>query len=144
MNIFYKTGYKYQLVREYTTKTCIKPDEDVHHDFFEIDSTGLLTIRIGYAWNGANWPAFDTRTIMEPSLVHDVGCQAIMEGLLPRSHKACVDREFYKRCVASGMWRARAWWAYKAVIRFSCTGKPKLVHSAPDAEAVHINTEGVS
>ena len=52
-----------------------------------------LEIKIGYAWNGANFPAKDDEISRAASLVHDVLYQLIREGLLPMSYRKAADKE---------------------------------------------------
>ena len=133
-NLFYKDGYKAQVVEEFTTMTCIKPEWDIVTQFYSIETTGLMTIRAGYAFDFATG-AFDTKTIIKASAIHDVGCQAIVDGLLDRKHKKQVDLQFKIECQKDGMHPFRVWYTFKAVDKYSCRGRKKLVKSAPDPTA---------
>ena len=140
-NIFYRAGYKAQLAEEYSIMTGIR-GWTVRHEFFEIEETGLMTIRRGYCWDFAT-KALDTRNFLRGSLVHDVGCQAIKEGILPWEAKEAVDKELVKICREDGMSKFRCWYVHKAVSRFSCRdlGAHKL-QSAPNPDAVNYETLG--
>lgn len=50
--IRYRSGYKYQLVNDYRVQTSILPGFDIETEFVELDCSGMLTIRHGYAWDG--------------------------------------------------------------------------------------------
>ena len=145
--IFYRDGYKAQLYRTYVIQTCIAPEEPIVTDFYAIEPCGLMTIHKGYCWDFATG-ALDTQTIIRASLIHDVGCQAIVDGLLDIKHKPQVDNEFNRICAKDGMGWFRRWYTFMAVSRFSCKGKPKKVKSAPDAHIADkfnfINNQGAA
>ena len=140
-NIFYKKRYKYQLEEEYSIMTSIKPDWDVITGLYTIEKTGLVTARYGYAWNGAN-VALDSLSIIRASLIHDVGCQAIVEGRLARKHKHQVDNEFRRICLEDGMSLLRVWYTFKAVDKYSCLGRENPTLSAPDPDAINADRSG--
>ena len=143
-NIFYRSGYKYQLQADYSVMTGIRPEWDIVSDFYSIEQSGLVTVVSGYCWDGAT-KALDSLDFMRGALIHDIGCQAIIEGRLPYEFKGAVDRELIKICDKDGMSKMRQWYVYKAVDKFSCTQKnPHPLCSAPDKEAVHVANEGVS
>ena len=80
-------------------------------------SNGILMIPAGYHWNGANWPAVDTPSIIRASCIHDALYQAITAQSVINV-KSEADFVFYKICRNDGMWRFRAWYAYQAVKMF--------------------------
>lgn len=47
--IFYKSGYKYQLVEDYVIKTNIYPNTYAGMRFIKLDLNGKLLIKAGYA-----------------------------------------------------------------------------------------------
>lgn len=57
-SISYRIGYKYKLEEEYTVLTSARPPEDIIEPLFELDTTGLLTIREGYVWDGTTCRGF--------------------------------------------------------------------------------------
>lgn len=79
--IIYSEGYKYQLQRDHTELTPVT-GVSIVDDYFVLTQNGLLTVRKGYAWDGASGPTFDTLNSMRPSLVHDVFCQVLRDGRL--------------------------------------------------------------
>jgi hypothetical protein len=132
-NILYRAGFKYKMAHEYSVLTGIKPEVGIHTEYWSIDATGLVTARVGYCWDGAT-KALDSVSFMRGALIHDIGCQAIMEGHLSRArYKEAVDRELIKICAEDGMVKIRQWWVWRAVKKFSCTDPDahKLM-SAPD------------
>lgn len=133
--IRYQEGYKYQLIDEYVIQTDIHPKMDVIQPFYTIFTTGTIVIKAGYAWDGASGPAIDTRNFMRGSLVHDVGCQAVNDGILPKHFRPKFDRLLRQICREDGMSWVRAWYVYKAVLWFGKVtakiGAPHPVLSAP-------------
>ena len=141
-NIFYRSGYKYRIDEEYSLLTSIKPEWDIVTEYYSIETTGLVTAREGYMFDGAT-NAIDTSDFMRGALIHDIGCQAILEGRLPENYKAVVDRELIIICGKDGMSKLRQWYVYKAVNKFSCTNDdPHPLKSAPDRDAVNIDVMG--
>lgn len=114
MSIKYKSGYKYQLVEPYQYLTDISGFE-LATDFIEMDKGGLLTIKKGYAWDGASGPTVDTKSSMRGSLVHDALYQlmGVDERLLP--YRPYADDLLYQICCEDGMSSFRAYLWLKAV-----------------------------
>ena len=133
-NIFYREGYKATLAVEYRRLTSVRPKKDIITPFYEIYTNGLVVSKIGYAFDFATG-AFDTDTIKKAALVHDIICQAIIDGLLDPDQKRACDNEFKIICKESGMCRFRVWYTYRAVDLGSCRGKPKPIKSAPSRKA---------
>ena len=107
--IFYKSGYRYQLVEPYFIQTPIRPDKDIVSDWYSVMATGLLIAAKGYAWNGANGPTIDTKDSMSASLVHDVLCQCMKERKLDYVKWSPIVHQFFEeRCRAAGMNGIRA------------------------------------
>jgi len=125
---YYKGNYKYQLGLDEKIQLPFKIEANliqsaldtlvVKHEYFTITASGLLTIKAGYAWDGASGPTFDTSDSMRASLYHDVGYQAIGEKLLPMSYRVLFDELLLSTLIEDGMldFRAHAW--YKAVRAF--------------------------
>ena len=119
--ISYQSGYKYQLVEDYSLFVGITPPAKgvcIDTKFIELTEDGLLIIRAGYAWDGPSGPAFDTPTFMRASLVHDALYQLMREKHLDAAvHRVKADEILRDLCKEDGMWAARVWWVYKAVRR---------------------------
>lgn len=90
-DLYYKSGYKYQLDKRYFIQTDIFPENDIITDFISLHKNGLMIIERGYAWDGASGIAFDTANTMAASLVHDAGYQLIRDGHLHGSFKGQFD-----------------------------------------------------
>lgn len=117
--IFYRSGYKYQLVAEYCTIIDIWPDQHIETDFINLSTLGFLEIKKGYAWDGPSGPALDTGDFMRASLVHDALYQLMREGKLDHGQRKQADRILYELCLADGMNPLRAAWVYAAVRSFA-------------------------
>jgi len=114
--IAYKSGYKYQLKKDYVTTVDIKPDASVDTGYIALTSEGALTIRNGYAWDGPSGPTIDTLNFMRGSLVHDALYQLMRERHLDKDkHREAADRLLQKMCREDGMSALRAWWVYQGV-----------------------------
>lgn len=113
--IYYKSGYKYQLVKDYACHVDIYPDHDINLKFISLSKDGKLFFRSGYAWDGASGGAVDTDDIMRPSLIHDGIYQLIREKELPASARKQADLELKKACIEDGMPDIRVHYVYKAV-----------------------------
>ena len=113
--------YKYELTEDFSASTSI-----LHHrlnnaprpgveSFVILSTNGLLSLRKGYAWDGASGPAMDTESIMRGALVHDGLYQLMREGGLPLSYRKPADKLLRKMCREDGMFWLRAWWVYWTV-----------------------------
>jgi len=113
--IKYRSGYKYQLVETYSTKTAVYPVNNIHAKYLSLSTSGVLTIRSGYAWDGPSGPTFDTKTFMRGALVHDALYELMRQGYLSKTYRSAADNELKKICLEDGMCRLRAWYVHKGV-----------------------------
>lgn len=118
--IIYKGGYKYQLKWPYTVRLPITPPVPILTPYISLDTTGELTIKDGYAWDGPSGPTLDTLTFMRGSLIHDALYQLMRESCLDHLiHREKADRILRDVCREDGMWWLRAWWVYLGVRWFA-------------------------
>lgn len=132
-SISYKTGYKYQLASEYKINIGTKFSKDIIFDWVSLLKDGTLIISKGYAWDGASG-AFDTKSILRASLVHDALYQLIRLKLIPESTRDLADKLLQKLCIEDGMNSIRAWYVYQAVHIFGkkfTTERERPVEIAP-------------
>jgi hypothetical protein len=110
--IRYRKGYKYQLAMSMSGHVPIRPKGNIVTEFIELTRDGYMTIKKGYAWDGASGPTFNTKNSQTPSLVHDAFCQLIRQGYLPQRARAQADKFFYDMLRDRKMWkiRARIWY----------------------------------
>lgn len=112
-------GYRYLLAEEFTIRVGITTRKPLDLPFIRL-ADGWLTIRRGYAWDGASWPAINTHDFVRGSLVHDALYQLIREGLLEaETHRPIADRLIREICIFDGMPILRAWWVWLAVRLFA-------------------------
>lgn len=133
-NIYYKSGYKYQLAHSYWIDTHIFPNKDFNHDFLIIEKDGHLQILEGYAWDGPSGPTIDTKTFMRGSLVHDALYQLMALGVIDKSMRFAADALLKKICLEDDMNPFRAWYVEKAVNVFGgiyLNRKEKKLEVAP-------------
>lgn len=116
--INYKSGFKYQLAGDYIVQTRIMPLTSINTLFIDLDTTGLLTIRAGYAWDGCSGPTLDTKNTMRGGLVHDAFYQLTRGDFLSQGQRKDIDREFHKILREDGVLKFRAWYYYQAVRKF--------------------------
>jgi hypothetical protein len=114
--IAYKSGYKYQLKETYTLPIPLVPPLGIDTEYISLDTTGVLTIKDGYAWDGPSGPSIDTLSFMRGSLVHDALYQLMREGHLDHTvYREAADRALRDICREDGMCPIRAWWVYQGV-----------------------------
>ncbi len=118
--IAYKSGYKYQLKETYVVRIPVIPPVAIHTEYISLETTGDLTLKEGYAWDGPSGPTIDTLTFMRGSLVHDALYQLMREGRLDHNvYREAADRTLRDICKEDGMWSVRAWWVYHGVRLFA-------------------------
>jgi len=143
-NVYYRKGFKYQVARLCVMQSTVYPSHDIITKFYEIHTDGIILGRIGYAYDGASGPTFDSKCAMRPALGHDIVYQAMREGLLDWRFKDAIDDDFYGWLIEDGMWRWRAIRWYDAVSKYG--GKegenPYQEFSAPNQDAVLIGLTG--
>lgn len=111
--IMYRSGYKYQLVEAHEVQIRLQPPADVRTEFIDLSTSGVLTIRKGYAWDGASGPARDTKNIMRGSLIHDALYQLMRNDKIGQEWREQADLEFKTICLQDGMSRLRAWYVHR-------------------------------
>lgn len=113
--IRYRSGYKYQLVEEYSVAVNIRPAEHIDMDYIALNTDGLLTVKKSYAWDGPSGPTMDTKNFMRGSLVHDALYQLMRDGYLPETFRKQADLELRRICREDGMSKFRAWYVLLGV-----------------------------
>jgi len=133
--IVYKGGYKYQLKKTCTVRISILPRRPIRTDYISLKTTGELTLKKGYAWDGPSGPTFDTPSFMRGSLIHDALYQLMREKRLDHdSYREVADRTLRSICREDGMCAIRALWVYYAVRLF---GDP-AADPAEDRPLTHV------
>ena len=120
--ISYRSGYKYQLAKDYGQQINIKPTTDIDTDFIKLTKGGTLTVKKGYAWDGPSGPVADTKEHMRASLVHDALYQLMRNSYLnTQGHRKKADKLFAVMCEEDGVWSPIAKAYYWALQEY---GKP--------------------
>ena len=119
-------GYKYRTKKAYQIATPII-GRDIQTEYVDLNVKGLLTIKAGYAWDGASGPTKDSKKSKRASCIHDALYQLMrMKRLDYRSDRKTADEIFYKLLLADGMNRFRAWYWRRGVRRYAeFAAKPK-------------------
>lgn len=133
MSIFYKAGYKYQLVADYTHFSQLT-GHACRNSFCSLEPDGQLLIHAGYAWDGPSGPTIDTRNFMRGSLIHDALYQFLREGQLPADRRKEADQELDRCLKQDGMSAARRWWVYTG-LRWGGAAAADGADAAPVLEA---------
>jgi len=113
--IRYRSGYKYQTVEDAVFQLPEILGYNIETEYISLTWTGTLSIRRGYAWDGASGPTIDTKNTMQGSLVHDALYQLMRERHLPAEFREIADRILQRILVEDGMSSVRAWSWYTGV-----------------------------
>ena len=99
-HMFYRSGYKYQLDKDYHIETRIKPPKEIDTQFISVKEDGSMIVKSGYAWDGTSGLIIDTDGNLRASLVHDALYQLMRKGKLkPRKkYKNKADKLFRSMC----------------------------------------------
>ena len=132
--IRYRKGYKYQLDREYIILTPIL-GFTFDNKYLALTPEGKLTIKDGYAWDGASGPTVDSRSTMRGSLVHDAFYQLMRGKIISTTYRRKVDELFREMIIEDGMWQIRALLWADAVMTFAAPSadpkNDKKIYEAP-------------
>lgn len=112
--IIYRRALRFQLAEECRIQTAVLGFEVNVPRIGKLTKDGMLTVREDKAWDGPSPPAIRTRSFMRGSLAHDVLCQMIRLGYLPKSCILAAHQTLRDVCIEDDMWRIRAGWVYWA------------------------------
>lgn len=93
--------YKYVLDENVEIQTSVI-NYPVEHLLFNLSQGGKLTIKPGYAWDGATGVP-DIPQIMRAALVHDCLYQMIRTGLIPDVFRESADAMFRDISIEDGL-----------------------------------------
>lgn len=110
--------WKYQLIQDYVIETGILIPGLIYTDYFEMEAGGKLTIKSGYAWDGATFYP-DFKDIMRGSLVHDCLLQMVAEHFIAPECRKLADNLLKKICLDDGMSEVEAHLVHGAVRNYS-------------------------
>lgn len=101
--IKYRSGYRHQLAANYSVFTGILHYK-IRTDYITLTPSGWLTIKRGYAWDGATGLPSTPKSLMRASLVHDALYQLIRNGIFDR--RDCADALFGEMAEEDGFMAA--------------------------------------
>lgn len=99
--------YPFQVIREITIEKTGIIGFDVVTEYIVLDKSGNLTIKAGYAWDGATSTITNIEFLLG-SLVHDAFYQLMRNGRILRHLRRKVDRLLVTIIRVNGMWRIKA------------------------------------
>lgn len=112
--IYYQKGFDYQLVRRYQAETGIFPLVEIKTHWIKLSPLGLLTLELGYAWDGSSG-GIDDDTNQRASAEHDAFYKLMRKLLLPESMREATDDRYHEVCRQDGMNEFRAFYFHKAI-----------------------------
>lgn len=88
--------YKFKVEENFSIELPFKI-ADFEHQYASLKD-GILSIKKGYAWDGASGPIINTRDTLVASLVHDVLYQAMRLNLIKssRENRKIADKNFFE------------------------------------------------
>lgn len=91
-----KYKYKFKVEENFSIKLPYKIPDFEHQYASSKDS--ILSVKRGYAWDGASGPIINTRDTLVGSLVHDVLYQAMRLNLIKsnKENKKTADKIFFE------------------------------------------------
>lgn len=111
-------NWKYQLTKDYVVETGIFIPNLIYTNYFNMEIEGKLTIKSGYAWDGATFYP-DFKDIMRGSLVHDCLLQMVTEHFITPECRKLADNLLKKICLDDGMPETEAHLVHQAVRNYS-------------------------
>lgn len=128
----YAKGYRYRVAEDYRVRVRIFPPTSFRHAYVELTTDGWLTLKAGYASNGASWCP-DTESNIRAFFIHDGLCQCVQLGWLPPTLRPAIDLEYRDVCIEDGMWRWVAYSQWLALREFGWVYRAYLyVRPIPD------------
>ena len=91
-----KYKYKFKVEENFSIELPFKIPDFVHP--YASLKDGILSVKRGYAWDGASGPIINTRDTLVASLVHDVLYQAMRLNLIKPSkeNRKIADKNFFE------------------------------------------------
>jgi hypothetical protein len=126
----YSKGYKEKVEETFSIQTPITPKNYIELWDVSLTPQGRLTIRKGFACDGASGPTFDTKNAKVPAFCHDALYKLMRKKLLPASWRPEVDLLLYRMLIERKMWKIRAKLWLRAVQKFGVDSatKPRKVY----------------
>ena len=98
-----KYKYKFKVEENFSIELPFKIPDFVHP--YASLKDGILSVKRGYAWDGASGPIINTRDTLVASLVHDVLYQAMRLNLIKSSkeNRKIADKNFFEILKMNGV-----------------------------------------
>ena len=98
-----KYKYKFKVEENFSIELPFKIP-DFEHEYAS-SKDGILSVKKGYAWDGASGPIINTRDTLVASLVHDVLYQAMRLNLIKSSkeNRQIADKNFFEILKMNGV-----------------------------------------
>ena len=95
--------YKFKVEENFSIELPFKIPDFVHP--YASSKDGILSVKRGYAWDGASGPIINTRDTLVASLVHDVLYQAMRLNLIKSSkeNRQIADKNFFEILKMNGV-----------------------------------------
>lgn len=95
--------YKFKVEENFSIELPFKIPDFVHP--YASLKDGILSVKRGYAWDGASGPIINTRDTLVASLVHDVLYQAMRLNLIKSSkeNRMIADKNFFEILKMNGV-----------------------------------------
>ena len=95
--------YKFKVEENFSIELPFKIPDFVHS--YASLKDGILSVKRGYAWDGASGPIINTRDTLVASLVHDVLYQAMRLNLIKSSkeNRQIADKNFFEILKMNGV-----------------------------------------
>ena len=107
-----KYKYKFKVEENFSIELPFKIP-DFEHEYAS-SKDGILSVKKGYAWDGASGPVINTRDTLVASLVHDVLYQAMRLNLIKPSkeNRKIADKNFFEILKMNGVnsFRSKVWY----------------------------------
>ena len=98
-----KYKYKFKVEENFSIELPFKIP-DFEHEYAS-SKDGILSVKRGYAWDGASGPIINTQDTLVASLVHDVLYQAMRLNLIKSSkeNRQIADKNFFEILKMNGV-----------------------------------------
>lgn len=109
--------WKRELLRGYAIKlpeSLWQAERAFDTDYLSLGELQLV-VKVGYAWDDASGPTYDSDSTLRATLVHDACYQLLRLNMLRHTAKVAVDQWFHDLLIEDGMSRFRAWYWLKGV-----------------------------
>ena len=132
----YSSGYKHQVRETFSVQLMyIHTSTEIDTWYCKLSVSGMLTVKRGFAWDGASGPTWDTKATMTPACVHDCLAKLIRTGCLKHSVWRHADYELEHLMKQRGVWkiRRRIWMKGLKLTggSYAASKNKKKVHEAP-------------